>query len=193
MTKRTIHTTLISIIVLILFTTFFQKVWDSGTPESITLEGVPNLHQVSSTLYRSGQPTKVGMKHLEQMNIKTVINLRYFHSDIDSLAGTNLNSQEIPLGILPPSEEALLQFLQTTIDTSKTPALVHCYAGSDRTGVMVATYRIIVQNWSKEKAIEEMMRGGYGFKWFLFHLALWINTLDVEEIRTKIAQKKASQ
>lgn len=192
MTKRTIRSTLISIIILLIFTTLFQKAWDNGKPETIQLKGVPNLHQVSTTLYRSAQPTKTGMSKIEERGIKTIINLRYFHSDKDSISGTNLNNHEIPMGILPPSEKDLVQFLRICTDTSQTPVLVHCYAGSDRTGVMVAAYRVVVEEWAKEKAIDEMMRGGYGFKWFLFHLAIWLNSLDVQEVQTKLMEK-ASQ
>ena len=44
--------------------------------EPIALEGVPNLHRISPTLYRSEQPTALGMKNLEKLGIRTVINLR---------------------------------------------------------------------------------------------------------------------
>ena len=43
------------------------------------------------------------------------------------------------------------------------PVLVHCKHGADRTGCIVALYRIVFQSWSKEAAIDEMHNGGYGF------------------------------
>ena len=55
--------------------------------EPIALEGVPNLHRISPTLYRSEQPTALGMKNLEKLGIRTVINLRYFNDDKDEVEG----------------------------------------------------------------------------------------------------------
>ena len=46
--------------------------------EPIEMEGVSNLHRISPTLYRSEQPTALGMKNLEKLGIRTVINLRAF-------------------------------------------------------------------------------------------------------------------
>lgn len=40
----------------------------------------------------------------------------------------------------------------------KTPVLVHCSAGAQRTGGVVAMYRVLVQGWTTEKAREEMIR-----------------------------------
>lgn len=38
------------------------------------------------------------------------------------------------------------------------PVLIHCDGGSDRTGVMVALYRMAFQGWSLEDAKQEMIR-----------------------------------
>ena len=43
------------------------------------------------------------------------------------------------------------------------PFFVHCQHGSDRTGVCIAAYRIVVQGWTKQDAIREMTGGNYGF------------------------------
>jgi hypothetical protein len=61
----------------------------------IVLEGVPNLYKVSDTLYRSAQPTSIGMQNLKKLGIKTVINVRTFHSDQDELKGTGLESARL--------------------------------------------------------------------------------------------------
>src|SRR3977135_4498326 len=47
--------------------------------------GLPNLHQVTTNLYRGAQPTAKGMAELKAMGIKTVIDLRAYHSDKDEL------------------------------------------------------------------------------------------------------------
>ena len=63
--------------------------------------------------------------------------------------------------------------------------LVHCNLGSDRTGTMCAVYRIAVQGWSKEDAVEEMTRGGFGYNWVWFNLAVWVRGLDIDEIKAQ--------
>ena len=41
--------------------------------------------------------------------------------------------------------------------------LVHCYHGADRTGLIVASYRVIYQNWDLNEAKREMQQGPYGY------------------------------
>lgn len=184
--KKWIKLTFFAILLLIISSVIIQKVTDSGSPDFINVEGIPNFVQVSPTLYRSGQPTAEGMKEIEKMGIRTVINLRNFHSDSSKIMGTNLSLVEIPMKPWPLPDSDIGRFLKIVTDTSKTPVLVHCYAGSDRTGTMVAVYRIVVEDWSKDDAIEEMTRGGFGYKWFLINLTQWIRKLDVEKFREEL-------
>lgn len=181
--KRWILSVVLVVLFSLLGSILFQHHLDSGTPKKIRAEGIPNFVQVSPTLYRSGQPTAEGLNRAEKMGIRTVLNLRNFHSDEDELLHTNLNYIHIPMKPWPLDDDDVCRFLNAVTDTAYTPVLVHCYAGSDRTGTMVAFYRIIVEDWSKEAALEEMTRGGYGFKWFLFPLKGWIRDLDVDRYR----------
>ena len=43
-------------------------------------------------------------------------------------------------------------------DPAKRPVFVHCKHGADRTGTMVAFYRILFEGWSKDEAIREMKK-----------------------------------
>ena len=97
--------------------------------QSIQLEGVPNLHRVSDTLYRSGQPTARGMKNLKQMGIKTVVNLRSFHSDRDEIGDTGLAYERIFMKTWHPEREEAVRFLQIVTNPKRTPVLVHCRTG----------------------------------------------------------------
>ena len=49
--------------------------------QRLGLPGVENLHKVSDKLYRGAQPIKEGMQQLKELGIKTIVNLRSFHSD----------------------------------------------------------------------------------------------------------------
>ncbi len=155
----------------------------AGWARPIMMEGVPNLHKVSDDLYRSGQPTAEGMKNLHIMGIKTVVNLRAFHSDRDEIGDTGLLYEHIPMVAWHATEGEAVRFLKIVTDPGKKPVLVHCFHGSDRTGAMVALYRIAVQGWTKEEAIREMTEGGFGFHEVWINLAPWINGLDIGKIR----------
>ena len=92
----------------------------------MTLEGVPNLHMVSDTLYRSAQPSAEGVEALQKMGIKTVINLRSFHTDIDALRGTQLACEAIPMKAWHPDFDDAARFIKIATDPTRQPVLVHC-------------------------------------------------------------------
>lgn len=147
--------------------------------------GLPNLHKVDDNLYRGAQPTAEGFRELKALGIKTVINLRKFHSDRKLLGDTGLRYVSIGANAWHSEDEDVIEFLKTVSDTSKGPFFVHCQHGADRTGTMNAVYRIVMQGWTKERAIEEMTRGGYGFHSVWKNLIRYIQKLDVEKIRRK--------
>ena len=151
--------------------------------QAIMLDGVPNLHQVSTNLYRSAQPTAQGMQNLKQKGIETVVNLRSFHSDRDEIGKTGLGYEHIYMKAWHPERKEAVRFLQIVTNPKRTPVLVHCLHGSDRTGTMCALYRIAVQGWSKEEAIREMTKGGFGFHAVFENLPEWIQELDVDSLR----------
>jgi protein tyrosine/serine phosphatase len=69
------------------------------------------------------------------------------------------------------------------------PVLVHCWHGSDRTGAVVATYRMVFQDWTREAAIDELINGGYGFHKATYpNIVKLLETIDVEALKTKILQ-----
>ena len=153
--------------------------------QPMQLEGVPNLHRVSDTLYRGAQPSAEGMRNLEAMGIVTIVNLRSFHSDLGQIKGTGLAYERIYMKAWHPEEEDAVRFLQIVTHPKRTPVLVHCQHGADRTGAMCAIYRVAVQGWSKEEALKEMTVGGFGFHGIWQDLIQWIYTLDFEGIKEK--------
>ena len=151
--------------------------------QPVNLKGVPNLHKVSDDLYRSAQPTPGGMQQLQQLGIKTIVNLRSFHSDRDDIGQTGLAYEHIYMKAWHPEEQDAVRFLRIVTDPERTPVLVHCQHGADRTGSMVALYRIAVQDWTKEAAIREMTRGGFGYHKIWIELPHWIRDLDIASLR----------
>jgi protein tyrosine phosphatase (PTP) superfamily phosphohydrolase (DUF442 family) len=151
--------------------------------QHIELLGLPNFYKVSDELYRGAQPTEEGMKQLEKLGIKTVVNLRALHSDRDELKGTDLSYVHIGMTAWCISDNDVIRFLRIVADPNRTPVFVHCQHGADRTGTMCAIYRIAVQGWSKEEAIKEMTKGGFGFHIFWQNLPMFIRKLNVQKIK----------
>jgi protein tyrosine phosphatase (PTP) superfamily phosphohydrolase (DUF442 family) len=180
----------ISITVLVLLNTAYgAETLSAQRPEHwakpIEMKGVPNLHKVSETLYRSAQPSVEGLENLKAAGIETLINLRSFHSDRDEIGDVGLAYEHIYMKTWHPEEEDAVRFLKIVIDPRRSPVLVHCQHGADRTGTMCALYRIAVQGWSKEDALKEMMQGGFGFHSIWKNLIEWINALDIERIKKR--------
>jgi protein tyrosine/serine phosphatase len=133
-----------------------------------TYKELPNFHRVNATLYRGGQPKEEGFKLLASLGIKTVLNLR----DADERAtleekqarAAGLRYFNIPLGGLGrPSDEKIERALAVINAPENQPVFVHCKRGSDRTGTVIACYRISHDGWTSDEAKEEAKRYGMGF------------------------------
>jgi len=151
--------------------------------QPIKVAGIKNCFEVTTNLYRGAQPTVEGMAHLKAMGIKTVINLRAWHSDKDKVAGTGLQSVRFETEPWHGDEEDVVRFLKVVTDTNNLPAFVHCERGADRTGMMCAMYRIVVCGWSKEQAIDEMKNGGFGFSPVWHDLVTFVERANVDKLK----------
>lgn len=151
--------------------------------QPLQVEGVPNLFRVNDRLYRSAQPSALGMRNLKALGIETVINLRSFHSDRDEIGSTGLGYEHIYMKAWHPERKEVIRFLQLVTNERRTPVLVHCEHGADRTGTMCALYRIAVEDWSPEEAIREMTTGGYGFHKVWQNLPAWISELEMDSVK----------
>ena len=147
--------------------------------------GLPNLHRVSSRLYRSAQPSAEGMRELPALGVTTVVNLRSLHSDSEEIGTLPLRSEHIRMNAWHPEDEDVVRFLRIVTNPESGTVLVHCQHGADRTGLLVAVYRVVVQGWSKERAIDEMTNGGFGFHPVWKNLVAYLRHLDVARIRAE--------
>jgi len=78
-----------------------------------------------------------------------------------------------------------VRFLKIVSNPKRTPLLIHCQHGADRTGTLSAVYRVAVQGWSREEAIREMTQGGYGFHDIWVNLVPWFKKLDIKAVKQK--------
>jgi protein tyrosine/serine phosphatase len=158
--------------------------------EPLELPGVENFHEVSEQLYRGAQPSAEGMEQLEKLGIKTVVNLRSFHSDRDEIGDANLGYEHMTMKPWHAEDKEVVRFLQIVSDANRVPVFVHCQRGADRTGTMCAIYRVAVQGWSKTEAIEEMTKGGFGFYEGWENIIEYIVELDVEAMKSRAGLKQ---
>ena len=128
----------------------------------VQCDGVANFHRVSQALCRGAQPTAEGMRNLKAMGVRTIVNLRKLHSDRDEIGLTHLAYERLYVNPLHPEDKEVVRFLQIATDPARRPVFVHCRYGADRTGLMCAAYRVVAEGWTKEQAIAEWTRGGFG-------------------------------
>jgi tyrosine-protein phosphatase SIW14 len=138
----------------------------TGAPSQDSQEEfLPNFHQVNENLYRGGQPLPGGIQRLAKLGIKTVINLRdddERESDEEAeVRAVGLHYFNVPMsGFRSPSDEEIEKVLLIINDAKNWPVFVHCHHGEDRTGTIVACYRISQDGWTFEQAKKEAKRHG---------------------------------
>ena len=162
----------------------------SPTPAgAATVQGVRNFARVSPVLYRGAQPTRAGFLALRDLGVKTIVDLRSVHSDAKRLKGTGLDHYRIRTNQWNPETEDVVRALKVILTPEHQPVFVHCQAGQDRTGLIVAVYQILEGGRSVDEAIKE--RRAFGAK------AIWEENEDylerlrdpkaVSELRASIA------
>jgi protein tyrosine phosphatase (PTP) superfamily phosphohydrolase (DUF442 family) len=147
--------------------------------------GVLNFHKVSDDLYRGGHPTAESLARLKALGIRTVVSLRAFNVHRDRLAGLSLRYVHISFKPNHPEDEDVVRFLKVLENPANRPVFVHCKWGTDRCGMMAAVYRIVVQGWTKERALAEMERLGYDAATWP-EIQRYIEDLDPEALRWKV-------
>jgi protein tyrosine phosphatase (PTP) superfamily phosphohydrolase (DUF442 family) len=121
-------------------------------------------------LYRSRQVRPHRADDLEEIGVRTVINLRTQHEDEETferekqaLAERDIEMVHIPMVKLLPSDEQLVRFLRAVGRPGA--ALVHCEHGRSRTGITVAAYRVLMEREDPQAALDEANRMAEGDQW----------------------------
>ncbi len=127
-------------------------------------KNLPNFGEATTTLYRGGQPSKSGFRILAKMGINIVVDLRGSR-DSERKIVTHLGMQYValPWHCPFPKDRIFAQFLTLLRKNPGKKIFVHCRLGDDRTGMMIASYRMTQQGWSAEKAEKEMEKFGFSF------------------------------
>jgi protein tyrosine phosphatase (PTP) superfamily phosphohydrolase (DUF442 family) len=139
--------------------------------KKISVPGVNNAGKVTEHLYRGAQPSLNELHELKKLGVTTIIDLRAESSgtaEQERVRAESLGIKflRIPIGgFANPTNIELAHFFEVVRDSSSETIFVHCEFGRDRTGVMIAAYRIAFENWTPEKALTEMMDFGFNRRW----------------------------
>ena len=102
---------------------------------------------------------------------------------------TGLQYIPIPIDTWDIQDQTVVNFLRVATDPNAAPVFVHCQHGADRTGTMVAAYRMVIQNQDRNKAILEMIHGGFGYHPLWSELPAYLRSLDAEKIKQEMGKK----
>jgi len=130
-----------------------------------SVQGINNFYQVDEHVYRGAQPTTEGYKYLAKIGVKTILDLREDdeRSSEEGQVVTSLGMQyvNVPMtGLTPPTEAEITKILALLEDGTAGTVFVHCKSGADRTGAVIAAYRIDHDHWDNSRALKEAMSCG---------------------------------
>lgn len=147
-----------------------------------------NFYRVSEELYRSEQPAPRDIPALNRFGIKSILSLREYHHDSHAFAAAGITSLQYEMNAGAVSVPQLIDVLRL-IRFAPQPVLVHCWHGSDRTGFVIAGYRMVFMHWTAEQAIDELRAGGFGLheRWYP-NIARVLNTMDVAAVRKAVLE-----
>jgi uncharacterized protein (TIGR01244 family) len=134
---------------------------DRGVPPS---EGIANFGKVNDRLYRGAQPDALGISNLKKLGIKTILDLRTTNEvwavEVAAARANGITYTNLPMkGYGRPTPDQVAKAL-AIIETLPSPVFVHCRYGCDRTGTIIACYRIRHEQWSSEQALREAKQYG---------------------------------
>ena len=157
---------------------------------------LPNFHKVNEHLYRGGQPRAGGVQRLKELGVKTIINLRgedeltRAEQKEAQAAGLKYFNRPMP-DLSRPSDEQIARVMAIIDAAENQPVFVHCKRGSDRTGTVIAIYRISHENWTAERAISEAKQ--HGLSWIEFGMKDYISDYYKQQVKSKQSQPAAIQ
>ena len=135
------------------------------------LAGLRNLHHVNDRVYRSGQPADGDWRRLVQLGIQTVVDLRQdgennehsVRSEAAAVRAAGMRYVNVPIRVSTVPTNVEISQLLGILNSGET-TLIHCNLGRDRTGTVIAAYRIAHDHWKNRVALREAQ--SYGLHWY---------------------------
>jgi tyrosine-protein phosphatase SIW14 len=125
-------------------------------------KGVTNFGEVTPHLYRGGLLKGDGLKALKKLGINVVVDThadsKHERKEAEALG---MKYVAIPWHCPWPKDEVFAKFLRVLRENPGKKVFVHCRLGDDRTGMMVAAYRMAEEGWTADEAMTEMKSFGF--------------------------------
>jgi tyrosine-protein phosphatase SIW14 len=145
----------------------------------LDLSGVRDFGEVTPTLYRGTQPNREGFEQLAKMGVKIVVDLRGDRkSERTTVEKLGMIYEPIAWFCMRPKDRLVASFLNLIRDNPGKKIFVHCTTGIDRTGMMVAAYRMADQGWTAQEAMAEMK--AFGFSRFHETICLGLSSYEAK-------------
>jgi protein tyrosine/serine phosphatase len=153
---------------VVLFAFFFVMTKKTETKK----EDLPNFHEVNKNLFRGGQPTEEGIKQLSARGIKTVISFRDTQEKVlrekKIVEANGMRFVNMRLNNwFKSSNHEIDAIIEEIRKPENRPVFIHCKRGADRTGTVVAIYRMKYDGWTAKQANAEAKKFGLGW-WQVF-------------------------
>jgi protein tyrosine/serine phosphatase len=133
---------------------------------SAECQEIRRFEEVAPGIFRSAQPDPEDLRAVRERGVRTVLVLRTSvpKRERETAAEIGLEVRHVPMdGTSIPSMAEVDRALEVILDPSQRPVLVHCAHGEERTGAVIAAYRVVVQGWDPAEAEAEAKRLGFGF------------------------------
>jgi tyrosine-protein phosphatase SIW14 len=161
-----------------------------------TYSELPNFHRVSASLYRGGQPGPGGIARLASLGFNTIISLRQSNegtrSDEAESRARGLRYYSVPLSQFDrPEREQISRILALIADPMNGKVFVHCHYGRDRTGTVIACYRIAHDGWSSAEAKSEAKR--HGLSMLQFRMKDFISDFASERVEKRAKTSRRAE
>src|ERR1700687_3039662 len=127
------------------------------------VNGIGNVAEVTPRLYRGAQPNKRGYAALAKMGVDIVVDTRgnRTKSEGKEVRRHGMQYVAIPWHCPFPRDETFARFLRLLRENPNKKVFVHCRLGDDRTGMMIAAYRMAAEGWTADEAMVEMRQFGF--------------------------------
>ena len=174
--------------VFVSFSFLFLLLAINGQPADS--KNLPNFAKVNDKLYRGAEPKKEGIPELKAMGIKTVIDMGHGVEDSKDerlwVEAGGMKYVNIHLhNWMKSKPEDIDAIIKEVEAAGNQPVFLHCKRGSDRTGTVVAIYRMKNDGWLPKQALDEAKT--YGMGWW----QVWMKDFVNDYYRDRMAKLPA--
>ncbi len=147
----------------LLLLVFIPVIFAGGYIANILVNG--NFQTITEgEAYRSGQLNEAGLeRYLKEYGIKSVLNLRgknsgaeWYETEIAVCKRLSVSHYDLAMNSSGKPNPDVMTRLMTIFRESPRPILIHCRSGSDRSGLVAALWKVVVDREPKAVAQKQL-------------------------------------